>query len=490
MAENEGNNQPESPGQNAGGPEKEDHKLENIIGGAIEEKPDKLNLDPVVPQKSSFDDIRDAIEANLDLKTLGAHDLKDKEKIIDHIAKTLQAVRQVESGRKLGYRTAQANSRKFRKEITEKLGSIIRNNKVDIDGIYELIRRIVESTGPNRNVTQLLLGLQAEGESYLAVHTMDVVYLAISLGIEMTKLMEEKLKTPDVASDLKKIRLCTSKMFSMKDLLNIGVAAFLHDIQLEKDFPSLSINTKFDLKGQSKVERHPAEGYHFIKKIYPLIDLDTHRAIYQHHEYVDGSGFPNGTEQKFFGRYSAIVSFAVEYIEATTPNPFRRPIHPRNAIMAILTKARNKFDADVLMAFLRGSSMFPIGSWYLLNTGEIGYVCENNLTDFKRPKVRVVYNKSFQPLGEKKVHDLADSPVKILKEIPREALYKFAPDFEEQYQQIQEEEAQAMEEAAEREQPAGEGEDGFPAPPPPDVSVPKEDDDDIDSLLDDFENKN
>ena len=68
------------------------------------------------------------------------------------------------------------------------------------------------------------------------------------------------------------------------------------------------------------------------------------------------------------------MCFAVFFIEAITPNPFKRHLHPRKALMNIIQSGRSLFDDDVLLTFIKSSSMLPIGSWYLLNTGHIGFV--------------------------------------------------------------------------------------------------------------------
>jgi HD-GYP domain-containing protein (c-di-GMP phosphodiesterase class II) len=115
------------------------------------------------------------------------------------------------------------------------------------------------------------------------------------------------------------------------------MAAIIHDIG--KIFVSDKIlNKKEKLTGDEYdiIKKHPEAGYEVLKTIdfpWPLADI-----ILQHHERLDGSGYPYGLKGDGIYLESRIISVA-DVVEAIT---FERPYRPAMGIDRALAEIEDK----------------------------------------------------------------------------------------------------------------------------------------------------
>lgn len=122
--------------------------------------------------------------------------------------------------------------------------------------------------------------------------------------------------------------------FSEKEIEGIYIAALIHDIG--KIFISGKILNKIGKLTKSEYEiikRHPEEGYDILKTIYfpwPIAEI-----IYQHHERINGSGYPRKLKDKQILTQAKIIGIA-DVIEAMTfERPYRKGLGINKAIEEI-----------------------------------------------------------------------------------------------------------------------------------------------------------
>ncbi len=260
--------------------------------------------------------------------------------------------------------------------------------------------------------------------NYLATHSLVVMITSLMIAMELTKVVSEKINIEDKAlstQELRKIMSAKMKTYNMENLVDLGVTALLHDVAFKKTIPSLSPNYQITLKDKSKIDLHPSESNYMVSKL--TVDFDVLQSIYQHHERIDGSGYPQGITAKRFAKYSYILTFVEHFVELTTPNPFHKQMTPADAIAYILRYERKQFDGDVLFAFVRASGLFPVGSWVQLSSGDFGIVVKSNKTMFDKPIVRVYLDPARQTITPPKNVDLAqDNSVKIIRAVDPKTL--------------------------------------------------------------------
>lgn len=137
--------------------------------------------------------------------------------------------------------------------------------------------------------------------------------------------------------------------FSDNDIINLSYGALIHDIGkiyipseiLNK--PGKISNLEFQI-----LQTHVEHGYNVVKEIsFPDVILDM---IYQHHERLDGSGYPLGLtgEQIIIESRILAVSDVVEAM--TSHRPYRPSLGIDAALDEILTYRGKKYDCDVVDA--------------------------------------------------------------------------------------------------------------------------------------------
>jgi HD-GYP domain-containing protein (c-di-GMP phosphodiesterase class II) len=121
---------------------------------------------------------------------------------------------------------------------------------------------------------------------------------------------------------------CAHREFATDISADLGLAGLLHDVgKLFVDKDLLIAQRKLTQEEFSKVREHPILGYHFLQDVhFPLEVMD---ACLQHHERIDGGGYPKGTTRASFAGqlvgivdcYEALTSDERHYREALDPLP-------------------------------------------------------------------------------------------------------------------------------------------------------------------------
>ncbi len=348
---------------------------------------------------------------------------KKAKAIISHIQQSQDDIYKIESLRKKSLSKINQRINNRLEDVSNILMSLIRDKTFKLDQMREIVEGLIEDTGPKRDSTFLLLHLKRKAPHFIVKHSINVALLSLAIAIELSKIMKHKLENPEIKGDFKRLEICNRKIFDKEELIKLGIAALLHDLGLVESFPKLSEDTKFSLKDQSKIELHPNQAYHLLTKL--RVDYEIRKSILQHHERVDGSGYPDGIKDRFFTKYGLVLSFADHLDLLTSKNPFVKKTHPHRAIMHILTKERSKFDADVLYSYCQAASLYPVGSWVLLSNSKIGVVMRTNKDNLNRPVVKCVLSSDLKELIKKEFIDLIYSDLKIMELVDIESLEMF-----------------------------------------------------------------
>ena len=301
--------------------------------------------------------------------------------------------------------------------------SILKNKQVLSGYVENIVLDIMSDIG-----YQLTKGIfvslskMSSYKNYITAHTLQVLIIALVTAIELSKMINIKAQKLD-EKDINIFLSIHKKSFNLEELVNLGVSALLHDIDYRKQIPGLTPDYRFSLQESSLYDLHPSNGFHLAKTL--NIDYEVQRAVFQHHELWDGTGFPSGLQPRFFTKYTSLLSFAEYYVEMTTPNPFvSNIVSPRDLIVALLTRQKTSFDGDVVYSFIKSASLYPVGSWLALSNGELGVVHDVNRDSLERPKLMVYFERGLKLFATPYELDLATSQVTILKPIPITAIQK------------------------------------------------------------------
>lgn len=172
------------------------------------------------------------------------------------------------------------------------------------------------------------------------------------------------------------------------DLQELGVAAFLHDIG-KSELPDRVrwLDDSFSGAEYKLYQDHVAQSLHLGKSM--DLSRPTLLAIAQHHEMVDGSGFPSHLRGDKLTAASRILSLVNRYDNLCNPSRVATALTPHEALSQIFAQTKSRFDAATLSAFIRMMGVYPPGSIVQLVDERYGMVVSVNSSRPLKPRVIV-----------------------------------------------------------------------------------------------------
>lgn len=180
-------------------------------------------------------------------------------------------------------------------------------------------------------------------------------YLSKTIS-DLTKLAEEVEKKDSYThSHIQRVKEYSLKMAMKlhlsKDITeNIVYASLFHDIG-KMNIPDDVLNKPSSLSNIefSIVKNHPKDGVDivsgtFYKKIAAMIE--------QHHEKVDGTGYPAGLKGEEIHIGARIISVADSYDAMTTDRPYRKALTNEEAATELIRCKNTQFDALIVDTFI------------------------------------------------------------------------------------------------------------------------------------------
>ncbi|MGL5151902.1 MAG: HD-GYP domain-containing protein [Clostridium sp.] len=229
-----------------------------------------------------------------------------------------------------------------------------------ISGIAE---DILEDILNNKDALVSLVDIKSM-DNYTYQHSVNVAILSVILGISL-KLSKSQLQ-----------ELC--------------LGALLHDMGKVLIPKELIIKpAKLSPEEFETIKLHPKRGYEYLGNQYDLKTTCKLIAL-QHHERVDGKGYPNGLIHTDIHQYSKIVSIADVYDALTSDRPYRRALCASDALEYIMANCGTLFDYSLVTAFANAIVPFPCGTIVQLSNNDVGIV-EKTLPGFPlRPVLKIL----------------------------------------------------------------------------------------------------
>lgn len=139
---------------------------------------------------------------------------------------------------------------------------------------------------------------------------------------------------------------------------DIEIACLFHDVGKIKIADAI-LHKKGRLNPDELLEmrRHPEYGAEILGMAPSLWKHIP--AVRSHHEWYDGSGYPDGLSYDDIPLDAAIISLADAYDALTTDRPYRKAMSCKDALRTIGGLAGNQFQPDLTLEFLRLTSQQP-----------------------------------------------------------------------------------------------------------------------------------
>ena len=162
--------------------------------------------------------------------------------------------------------------------------------------------------------------------------------------------------------------------YSVGQTLQIGLAGVLADCGMSKIDSAITEKPAFLTKNEfNEVKKHTIRSYQMLKDT-PFLREEMKVAIIQHHERLDGSGYPRGNKQEEISIISQIVAVADVFHAMTTERVYRQKESLFKVIELITEEEFGKFNIKVVQALHELVGNLSIGMSVRLTNGKEGEV--------------------------------------------------------------------------------------------------------------------
>lgn len=209
---------------------------------------------------------------------------------------------------------------------------------------------------------------------------------AIAVDVSALKVSDEYTFKHSV--DVATISMIIAKRYGLSDeeIHDIGVAGLLHDMGKAK-IPNEILNKPDRLTDEefAMMKQHTLFGYSILKDKKDLTEPIL-KGVLQHHEKINGKGYPQGLTEDKIHLYAKIIAVADVYDALVTERPYKKAFSQRDAVEIIMSMT-DELDIKAMRCFLGSVILYPVGSTVQLSNGERARVVENNPDYILRPKV-------------------------------------------------------------------------------------------------------
>jgi len=257
-----------------------------------------------------------------------------------------------------------------------------------VDEAMSMVDDIVEKLISDDSVTLHLMNGKSEFED-IYFHSLNVSILAMMIA--------------------------KSKGYTPSQLKDIAFGALFHDIGKMK-IPTTILRKQTALTDPERnyLKLHTKYGLDMGNAIKDFPE-STKKIIYQHHEFLDGSGYPEGLKGEAIDEAAQIVALANAYDNLCHTNILAEQKIPYKALSFLYKNEKHKYSADNLNILIKFMGVYPPGTVVQLSNKMVGLVISVNASNILFPNV-LLYDANV-PRTQAPIVDLADKEIKIVAAI-------------------------------------------------------------------------
>ncbi len=276
-------------------------------------------------------------------------------------------------------------AREIKKEAKKTIHNIMDDvrfgKQIETAKVENVVSKMVTSIFRNQDAL-LSMGRLKKTDEYTYMHSMTVGILMIAFGKHLG--------------------------FDKQLLHEIGIGAMMHDIgktQVPQDL--LISDRKLTDEEYGIMQQHVAYGITILDKTEGIPDISKLIAV-QHHERMDGSGYPaglKGNEISDFGRAAAIADV---YDAMTSKRKYQRRFEPTEVLKKLFEWSEHFYDKKMVQQFIRCVGIYPVGTLVKLESGLIAVVLKHGEENLLLPTVKVIFNANRKRYVNSKIIDLSE----------------------------------------------------------------------------------
>lgn len=131
-----------------------------------------------------------------------------------------------------------------------------------------------------------------------------------------------------------------------------------------------------DAAQKAQLRDHPLAGVRMLEAL-GVQDTQWLLAVAQHHETIDGKGYPHGLEGSELSRHAQILSMVDRYGSMAIGRAYRAPVLP-NVVLKKIFMDKQSVDPKLAALLVGAVGMYPPGSLVALASGELAIVVKRS----------------------------------------------------------------------------------------------------------------
>jgi len=275
--------------------------------------------------------------------------------------------------------------------------SLRKGQSQDINAVKEAVNPLIEGVFRNQEAVAALVRLKESG-AYRYHHGVSMAVWAAILGRHIG--------------------------LHRTELEKLAVGCAMCDVGMTQLPPELLEQADHLTDRQRRIIRaHPIMGADLVKDS-SEVDFEILAIIENHHERMDGSGYPKGLEGAAIPLLARIAGLVDTYDAMITPRPYASARTSSEATQELLDCKGAQFQESLVEQFVQAIGLFPTGTLVELNTGEVAIVVSQSSTRRLKPEIVIVLDGDKERLTAPRLVDLADQRIRAEGErwIARELL--------------------------------------------------------------------
>ena len=196
--------------------------------------------------------------------------------------------------------------------------------------------------------------------------------------------------------------------FNRARLERLAVGGICHD--LGKAMIPLEVLNKpgrFTQEEREIMKAHPVHSHRIMEEAEKMHG-DSKRIALEHHERLDGNGYPDGKSIHELHIDSNIASICDVYDAMTSARVYKPAMPLPQAMEFLLERAGSEFKRNLLEIFVEHIGAYPVGSLVELESGELAIVKEVYHEELERPHVIIIADKHKKMLEKPETIFLAN----------------------------------------------------------------------------------
>ena len=241
--------------------------------------------------------------------------------------------------------------------------AIANEQEVDISAVSEVLDSMVESIGRTPDALLWLAKLkQTDDYAYSHALNVSITLMAFSNFLALSKKQIKDLGLAGLLQDVGKVKISS-------------------DILLKKG--------KLTREEYEYAKKHVDESLKILQ-VTANITSDVLQLVAQHHERVDGTGYPDRLNENQISISAQAAGLIDAYCAMTSNKSYAKGLYHQQALDEIHHLSGKQFSEQLVNQLVQFMGIYPVSSLVELNTGEVGVVVQQNQVRRMLPRLMLL----------------------------------------------------------------------------------------------------